>query len=347
MPRSNEAAEDAPETSPAITSLTVSGFKSIVEEQTIEIRSLTLLAGANGSGKSSMMQPLLLKQTLEAPSDPGPLLLDGPNVRFTSARQFRPVDSPRGEAVPFMVWLGLSDDTGFAVTLESHENEPITLASNVITGFRKPIFIDTQISADDLASLARPSFPVDLLQKIKARRGNTHFRVARHRFFLRSNLGYNAKLLNLVIGYDLFMIKITRTIVELIHLPGLRGNPERIYPVTAADATYRGTFDRYVAGLIARWGSESPDRVAQVSDDLKWLGLTWKIEARGIDETQVELRVGRLPGPGRGGSKELVNVADADLGVSRALPVVVALHAALLGQLVYVEHPETHLHPRA
>jgi hypothetical protein len=49
---------------------------------------LTLLAGTNSSGKSSIMQPLLLmKQTLEATYDPGVFLLDGPNVRLTSARQ--------------------------------------------------------------------------------------------------------------------------------------------------------------------------------------------------------------------------------------------------------------------
>lgn len=34
------------------------------------------------------MQPLLLlEQTLEAPYDPGPLKIDGPNVRFTSFQQ--------------------------------------------------------------------------------------------------------------------------------------------------------------------------------------------------------------------------------------------------------------------
>src|SRR6478672_5554642 len=73
---------------PQITSITVSGFKSIATEQSIEVRPLTLLAGANSSGKSSLMQAvLLLKQTLEASYDPGPLLLNGPNVRFTSAEQ--------------------------------------------------------------------------------------------------------------------------------------------------------------------------------------------------------------------------------------------------------------------
>src|SRR5437764_721214 len=72
-----------------ITRLTVAGFKSISQEQSIEIRPLTILAGANSSGKTSIMQPLLLlKQTLEASYDPGALRLDGPNVRFTSAKQF-------------------------------------------------------------------------------------------------------------------------------------------------------------------------------------------------------------------------------------------------------------------
>jgi len=51
--------------SEGITRLFVGGFKSIANEQAIEIRPLTILAGANSSGKSSMLQPLLLlKQTL-------------------------------------------------------------------------------------------------------------------------------------------------------------------------------------------------------------------------------------------------------------------------------------------
>ena len=72
-----------------IIAISVQGFKSLANESRIEIRPLTILAGANSSGKSSIMQPLLLmKQTLEAGYDPGPLLLNGPNAKFTSANQF-------------------------------------------------------------------------------------------------------------------------------------------------------------------------------------------------------------------------------------------------------------------
>jgi predicted ATPase len=71
-----------------ITSITIEGFKSISQKQSIEVKPLTILAGPNSSGKSSIMQPLLLlKQTLNASYDPGPLMLNGPNIKFTAAEQ--------------------------------------------------------------------------------------------------------------------------------------------------------------------------------------------------------------------------------------------------------------------
>ncbi len=66
----------------------VSGFKSLVEPTRAHLRPLTVFAGGNATGKTSFVQPLLLlKQTLEAPHDPGPLELGGPHVSFTSLDQ--------------------------------------------------------------------------------------------------------------------------------------------------------------------------------------------------------------------------------------------------------------------
>jgi hypothetical protein len=253
MPKSNGPPADASKVLPAITSLGVSGFKSIADEQKIEIRPLTLLAGANGSGKSSMMQPLLLlKQTLEAPFDPGPLQLDGPNVRFTSARQFRPAGSPPGQDAPFMIWLGLSDDTGFVVTFQSHEDKPITLASNVVTGFKTPIFIDKMINVDDLVSLAPPDFLAGPLRKIKDRHGTTRLGVARDGFFLTMQEGRHRDLFILSLHFNMFRARVARAIKGLVHLPARRGDPERIYSASPVGGAYPGPFDRYVASLIAQ-----------------------------------------------------------------------------------------------
>src|SRR5262249_12877978 len=98
----------------AIAEIQVAGFKSISDEQRIEIRPLTILAGANSSGKSSMMQPLLLlKQTLEASYDPGPLLLSGPNVKFPAAEQLLSRIGKRHSSVIFQVGMRLSSGDSF------------------------------------------------------------------------------------------------------------------------------------------------------------------------------------------------------------------------------------------
>ena len=58
-------------------------------------------------------------------------------------------------------------------------------------------------------------------------------------------------------------------------------------------------------------------------------------------------RFGRLPTTARNVARDTVNIADVGFGVSQTLPVVVALLAAGPGQIVYIEQPELHLHPKA
>lgn len=71
-----------------LTNISIRGYKSINEEQEIELKPLTILAGTNSSGKSSFIQPiLLLKQTIEESYDPGALLLNGPLAKFTNFEQ--------------------------------------------------------------------------------------------------------------------------------------------------------------------------------------------------------------------------------------------------------------------
>ena len=77
------------------------------------------------------------------------------------------------------------------------------------------------------------------------------------------------------------------------------------------------------------------------------MGLTWKVQSKRINETQVELQVGRTRAAARGGARDVVGLADVGFGISQCIPVVIALLAARPGQLVYLEEPEIHLHPYA
>jgi hypothetical protein len=137
-------------------------------------------------------------------------------------------------------------------------------------------------------------------------------------------------------------------IARIIHLPGLRGTPERSYSLAAVGGTFPGTFNHYAASAISRWeADENRDKLKEVSSDLERLGLTWKVAAKRLNDTQVELQVGRLAHAVKGGAHDLVNIADVGFGVSQTFPVIAALHTARAGQLVYLEQPEIHLHPRA
>jgi len=82
---------------------------------------------------------------------------------------------------------------------------------------------------------------------------------------------------------------------------------------------------------------------------LEKIGLTWKVTAKSLDATRIELRVGRLPHfkNKKQQLNDTVNIADVGVGVSQALPVAVALVEAKPGQMVYIEQPEIHLHPKA
>ena len=154
-------------------------------------------------------------------------------------------------------------------------------------------------------------------------------------------------ILSALLNGNITVTGVRPLIQSVMHIPGLRGNPHEHIPLRQSGRVFPGLLRTMSASLIAHWNSESPEKTKRLSDDMKLLGLTWKIEAKRIDDTQVELRVGRLPRPKQGGARDLVSIADVGFGVSQTLPVVVALQAANPGQLVYIEQPEIHLHPRA
>lgn len=326
-----------------ITKISVAGFKSIADEQSIEVRPLTILAGANSSGKSSIMQPLLLlKQTLEASYDPGALRLDGPNVRFTSAEQFLAYAGRGKHTDVFSVGIEVANNTGLTTYFRKQPGKLIEV--------QRSTFIRDNAKAEFRLGMTKEEISYDLLDKVTQLLYRiSEVEIIRDRFFLRLSFRrfeghvFLRNQITLTVGRE-----IEPFVRETIHIPGLRGNPERTYVVAAVGTTFPGTFENYAASVIAKWQAENEgDNLEKVSQDLKELGLTWKVSAIPLNDTQVELQVARLPQVTRGKGGDMVSIADVGFGVSQTLPVVVALREAKPGQLVYLEQPEIHLHPRA
>lgn len=140
---------------------------------------------------------------------------------------------------------------------------------------------------------------------------------------------------------------IASPINEMLHVPGLRGNPARSYRRSGVGREFTGTFDKYVASVVHQWQTNKDKRLVRLGETLQRLGLASRVSARNIDDTSIQLQVGRVLGSAASASRDVVSIADVGFGVSQALPVVAALLLARPGQVVFVEQPELHLHPRA
>lgn len=330
---------------PLLSAIEVTGFKSHIKTSRVDFRGLTLLCGANSSGKSSVMQPLLLlKQTIDAlPYDYGALKLDGPNVAYTSPAQFMSSPARKGKVPTFALSLELGPDIGISAAYVMERDE-IDLLVNVYRVGATEITLHPGgvASAEALAEGDMTSVPRQMLMSF-ARAGATtagsvraDFPVARSGAFLAPNV---APLRPVSV--------LQRHLSRLMHLPGLRGNPSRQYSMMAIGRGQPGHFHDRAAAVVASWEKSKDARLKQLGDAMRQLGLTWKVSAKKVDATSIELLVGRTAESSQGGAHDLVSIADVGFGVSQTLPVVVALVAAEPGQIVYVEQPEIHLHPRA
>lgn len=352
-----------------VVSIHIAGYKSL-KDINLVVRPLTLLAGANSSGKSSVLQPLLLlKQTLdERFQAAGALLLSGPHVQLTEASQLlSKVSTARRDGFSIRVtaynekyartdYIELSykeQGLGFALEYqEANRAERIYRLTPDISSSE----MQAQVAEQDLDTVKTIISWQN--KRVKDSNINDNDVQAKGELFSENEVAYKLDnddgflgitiynkdgfIVGLPFGFD-----IQRWIVNIIHIPGLRGNPKRNYPATELQNRIRGTFDVYSAGVIKQWQEEENNVSLQhLNDSLTRLGLTRSISAKSINANEVELRVGRLP-VGSGGEDDSVNIADVGFGVSQVLPIVVALIIAKPNQLVYIEQPELHLHPRA
>lgn len=355
-----------------IIGLTVEGYKSFGKEQHLQIRPLTLLAGANSSGKTSMIQPLLLlKQTLDAPFDPGPLKIDGPNVTFSwnlqmfTQRQdgetsralkigleylfddlMREDTSQRTLELKFQYnsdgSIDLAQQSAIHSCPESNEElgKKIELTESIAPlAIEDYAFLNPFLKALILELKEEPG-KFDIEHKIVRNKCFLDLVVKRTQNFDRSSSSFEGPW-NISFNQQLGPL-----INNVIYIPGLR-DPDsvRSYPRMPVAESFLGPMHPYLASVIHHWGQEG-DLLDALEQDLDTLGLAKKVAVAPVNDTALEVLIGRnLPNTSTD-LPDLVNLADVGLGLSQVMPVLAALRVAQPHHLVVMEQPELHLHPR-
>ena len=334
---------------PGITRIAVTGFKSLAEKTGVEIRPLTVLAGANSSGKSSLMQPLLLmKQTLESDVVPaGPFLLSGPYTRYTETKQFLTCGMDTASIPPsFSVDFTIDGDLDVGYTYAVKPNNEFDL-----------IQMRTKDSMDQMGWIIDENVKDDYrndftrLKTSGSIGGFVSLSLVRYKYFYRTcvisglrDSPSDRKILDIGATIDL-----NDKIRRILYVPGLRGDQLRKWFLLEVPATnmYEGPFESYVPSIIEYLQQTDPKKSPSINElnaALERLGLASGVRTLRLNESEIEMRV---PRTFNSDESDYVNVADVGLAVSTVLPVLVALIQAGPGQLVYIEHPESNLHPKA
>jgi|GEM_PF-2731271 len=250
-----------------ITAISVRGYRSLAVECMVEVHPLTILTGPNGSGKSSIMEPLMMmKQTLEASFDPGPLQIFGPNIR-SSRQEFSRQDQflfRRCHAGSFTVRL----EYGFgASTLEETFAfrpgiQDITIEKAVYTDMGEVTTLCKDMTHDHLASFM-PRWQEENRRILEDNLGRpVQWTVARERCFLLPKAVSGSQGEDQHFSFSLPSEPFDLALRRLIHVPALRGREDRPRRAVLSDQFFPGNAEAQAA--LARVMAEAAGRGARI-----------------------------------------------------------------------------------
>ena len=324
------------------TKLKLTQFKAWADTGEIDLKPVTMVLGTNSSGKSSLIQSLLLlKQTVQSPDRTVHLNLGGDEVSdLFNFGEFGDV-LRQGTVAPRQFSLSFSFDASAAARVKAGSFTGIySQTSNGGVAMQ-----EMQLSTDgrEFKAVRREKGAYSLLidQAAQPVGKGRHFAPER-------SIALPAEAIALL-GQDGALVEdlslaIRRELEGIIYLGPLRRKPERDYvwnkstPGNVGSDGHRAV-DVLLASALAK-GEGQNQVINGVSNWLARMKIADSLEVRQLGRsTRYEVVVHR--------DGVASNLRDVGIGVSQVLPVLVVAHFAPPGSTVLLEEPEIHLHPLA
>jgi predicted ATPase len=341
------------------TKLRIKNFKCLQDTGDLQIRPLTLLVGPNSSGKSSLLQMLLmLRQTVDSTDMDNPLAANNGWVQMGAYPEFIYKGEYNRE---LEINLELTEFMPLRITREEHGPRKLYVKA-VFCYNRKTTQIELkerEISLDN-----------ETCERVVRRKGKKYSAVLSYlereeqkewrRDDVRPIKFYDFGL-TLKRGEKLEDIRKTFPPVNLFRRPAfiierefrglfylgpLREFPKRFYVTSGQAPQDVGTRGERAVDVLWFSHRSASKRVRKIEEEVR----NWFREF-GIAADM------RLDHVGRGNYYRVViidpatgvetNLADIGFGASQTLPIIVESFYAPLGSVILIEQPEIHLHPKA
>ncbi len=350
-----------------ITQFRLKNFKSWRDTGEVELAPLTALFGANSSGKTSLLQYLLmLKQTTESADRSRVLHIGDTRTYVDLGTYYDLIYMHQSEAeLNYHLRWRLPKPLNI---LDIERNSAVLFATDELSFDAAVQLLGERLVVEQFAySFDDQSFG---MKRSPSKNGNAkdEYELITGSFEEKRNRGRPTSLPAPVKSYGFpdqvnasyqnmgFLSDLVLAFEELFHeiyyLGPLREYPSRQYIWAGEqprDVGSRG--ERAIAALLAsqrlgrtvRRGKGKPRRTVEqmVAYWLKELGLIHSFSLRPIAENRkdYEVRVKRSPRSAE------VHLTDVGFGVSQVLPVLVLCYYAPEGATLILEQPEIHLHP--
>lgn len=296
----------------------------------LELRPLTLVLGANSSGKSTLLEPLLaMKQTFESPD---------PDEHFKAAGEL--VDAGRFEEIVHRGATAFSigfDRAGGGDTIETYD------ATYVADSEGTPVVqaLSCRTAVDDSGVSSEVVRDGDRYKVMGARQATPgaarEFAPSPGRSLPPGGTWASEAGAEVVEeGDDPYVADLVSDFKRLRYLGPVRREPERrgYRPKTTARIGPRG---EGAVELLLASRDAADDLLARVSQWLNKLGVADEIRAGELGARYRDVRVVQ--------QGVEASLADVGFGVGQVLPIIVHLCAPELAGTLLVEEPESHLHP--
>ena len=323
----------------------------------IELAPITLLFGANSSGKTAILQSLLMLKQTASGVDPGQHLNFGGSDRdYVDLGSYQDIVYGHDTAGKFGVRLSWNTSRSGHFFHRKADGQTATsefelksIDFNVVWGLDTAIFIDqlsynTELvdAAPEWIDVRRESADKYHLSFSSSNRAAVPTTVSSPRscFLLPrevSNWPPNADKMSILFLGDEFV-----SLVDCVEYLGpLRIRPERHYLWTGGKPEIVEPDGANAIQALIASSREGGSLLSTVENMLQAMGLVDTFNIKSIDQNQrlyeATAEVGGVES----------SLRDVGFGVSQVLPVLTMLFSAPIGSIVLLEQPELHLHPNA
>lgn len=335
--------------------ISLQNFKSFKKLDEIELKNITIIAGKNSCGKSSILQSmLLLKQTVESSSE-SPLCLEGKYIKCSNIKELAFGLPPINQA-KFGYEFFFEDKSSVEISFKNKSVDgsyiPV-LDSNIHKIFKdnEIVKLSNDVTKTKLTKLLdKMNFPVDVEKIISYETIYKKFTPSHVEIKIETD-DEGPKTINLPIFFfsserDELNSKLINSLKNIRYLSPVRAIPERAYVHYSEDASELNEDGSNAAHILwskknslVKWKGKTIKLKDALNDCISCMGLSQQISPDKVGDILYKVGIKEdISGAN-------VSLADVGFGYSQIIPVILLGLINDSNNLMLLEQPEIHLHP--